>query len=298
MVDADRRVDLFLNFHGSERFSCGLTTRSFVQVFHNAITARAQARNAKPNIFFDEHCVRGYVPGDIFTALLQTRGGGLGLSFLTPRFLDYPWCVAELLALLRVHRDNRNAIRLRFFCLECDPLDVLHHDVIDHFFPQFRAYSIIRAPSLSDPQRAAEIIADTVWNLWDGNEGFGDRFPAVLGGTKEHSMDYLQSQFFNNAIPVPFPMKEKALLSYHQKWEVTKTYAWTANVLDSFISMFMKLRLDMLEYHAHVRELRGENLYLDVGDGKEQSEGQKHAESLFYDSIKDTDEQANHDTML
>lgn len=252
MVDDERRVDLFLSFHGSERLSCGLTTRQLMRRVVEELERRGGERGARPAVFFDEVDVRGHVPSDIFTAVLQLRGGGFGLCLLTPAFFDFPWCVAELAALLRVHQETQYAIRLRCMSLDCTPSDVLYHEHVRHFVDELRAHSVLPSVSLLTPLRAVSAICDFVFRVWDGADGVADRWPAILGATRSLSMQHLQSFFLLPNSQLSLRDKEKALISYHVKWERSKSFPWDSAQLQTFYDMFQYIRQEFLDiYKAH-----------------------------------------------
>lgn len=255
MVDDEHRVDLFLSFHGSETLSCGFTTRQLMRHVVEAVTTRARSRGATPSIFFDEENVRGHVPSDIFTAVLQLRGGGFGLCLITPRFFDFPWCLAEVAALLRTHRDRRNAVRLRFMCLDCKPEDVLYHENVRYFIDELRAHSMLPSVSVYTCSRAVEQLTDFIFTVWDGHDGLADRRPSVLGRTRHESMNHLQQFYLHPDSQCTLQTKEKALLSYHTKWEESKHFPWDFTQLDNLCSMFQHIRLTLLDMYNNDRDL-------------------------------------------
>lgn len=255
MVDDEHRVDLFLSFHGSERLSCGLTARQLMRYVVNEVTNRARSRGATPFIFFDEDNVRGHVPSDIFTAVLQLRGGGFGLCLLSPRFFDFPWCLAEVSALLSTHRERRNGIRLRFMCLDCKPSDVLYHDNVRQFIDELRAHSVLPSVSLFTCSQAVDQLTKFIFSVWDGHDGLADRWPSVLGRTRHESMTHLQQYYLHPNSQCSLQLKEKALLSYHTKWERSKYLPWDFTQLDRLCSMFQDIRLSLLDMYNNAHNI-------------------------------------------
>lgn len=249
MVDAEQRVDLFLSFHGSERLRHGYTMRFLMREFCTQIRQRAQIEGVTPNIFFDEEGISGHVHSDIFTALLQLRGGGLGLCVLTPRFFDFPWCLTELRALIDLHRQREYGIRLRFFCVDCFPCDILLHPVVREMVSELRTHTI-HALRLQDyPDRSAKVLVDRVFNVWDGVDGLSDRWPAILGKTRGLSLAYLQRKFLSDQSTAADSVKENAIISYFNKWVRSAKFSWDWTELDWLDDLFQRYRAELNRRH-------------------------------------------------
>lgn len=83
MITDDFRVDLFLSFHGNRLLHQKFITRDIVRHARLVLKKIANEHGAQPNIFFDEDGARVHLGSDISTAILQLRGGGLGICLLT-----------------------------------------------------------------------------------------------------------------------------------------------------------------------------------------------------------------------
>lgn len=256
MVDAEQRVDLFLSFHGSERLRHGYTMRYLMRELCKQIRQRAETEAVVPNIFFDEEGITGHVHSDIFTALLQLRGGGLGLCVLTPRFFDFPWCLTELRALIDLHRRREYGIRLRFFCVDCFPCDILLHPVVREVVSELRTHTIHPLRLQDHPNPSAKVLVDHVFNVWDGIDGLSDKWPAVLGKTRQLSLVYLQRKFLNDQSNASDSAKENAIISYFNKWVRSTKFCWDWTELDWLDDLFQR-------YRAEVNRRHEQNLYED-----------------------------------
>lgn len=280
-VDSTHRVDIFLSFHGRERLACGLSTRGFMRTLCAEIETLGHGRKAHPHIYFDETAVQGHVPSDIFTALLQARGGGLGICFLTEEFFHFPWCVAELRAMLRIAECPQFAFRLRFFCLECEPGDIIQHGIVREFVDNLRGYAVRKAPDLRDPDVSGKRLAELIWKVLDGEDGTADRFPAVLGRTCEESLLYLQERFLRQESGFSTTAQHKAVLSYCLKWERSKFFPWHMGELNSLIDLFWQTRQDIWEFYRQEDEesdkvdvdMRGDDGLADSACNSEVSDG-------------------------
>lgn len=257
MVDSERRVDLFLSFHGNEKISCVLTTRDLIRKVVDEVRRRCFGRGAKPGIFFDETSVRAHLTEDIFTSVLQLRGGGLGLCFLTPKFFDYPWCISELCGLLKVHQQRDHYVRLRFFCLGCQPKDIIHLAHVREFADSLRGFSLKPFSVSFATCTMVDEIADLIFEVWDGRDGVSDKGVSVLGENRGDCMKYLQSRFMTDGENAneeeeqkrgcSVTEKEAGLIGYYRKWEYTKCYDWNVAEVNKLGAMFHDIRMTLLE---------------------------------------------------
>lgn len=257
MVDSEQRVDLFLSFHGGERLRLGYSMRFLMRAVCKELRDRGNKQGVPPHIFFDEESISGHVHSDIFTALLQLRGGGLGLCVLTPDFFDFPWCLTELRALIDLHKRREYNIRLRFFCVDCFPCDILLHNTVREVVSELRTHTIHPFVLKGRPCESARWLADRVFDVWNGKEGFSDKWPAVLGRTRELSQKYLQDVYLDNTSTVSVEEKERAITSYFNKWVRSRGFRWDWGELEWLDDLFQRFRVDLKRRREEENEADG-----------------------------------------
>lgn len=199
MSTDDHRVDLFLSFHGGETLRGGFTTRDVARQANILLKEIGNDHGAEPNVFFDENGVHEHITTDIFTAILQLRGGGLGVCLLTPTYFRRAWCLSECRALLEVQRQDPS-VRLRFLCIECTAGELLRDNDVSTLEPRLKGFSLLSNIDTSSCGAAALSMAEFVWEVWNGKDGMPTKAQlTILGMDSDISLHYLAHFFLEDA---------------------------------------------------------------------------------------------------
>lgn len=242
-VDDQLRFDLFLNFHGSEMLTCGITTRDLMRQVVGELQRRCAQRRGgvRPAIFFADHAVHGNPTENTIAAILQLRGGGIGLCILTPRFFDYSRCLFELAALLVMYEPRCYGVRLLFLCLGCEEADIIQHVHAGMYVDALRGHSIQAFPVVEPIDRTVNRIANLVMDVWNAcpHSSVADRAPSILGRTRDECMKYLVERGCED---MPLQQKEEAVAAYNLKWITAKTFPWGFDQVGSLQHLLRNLR--------------------------------------------------------
>lgn len=195
-VDRIIRYDVFISFHGDETFTHKgrtFTTQDVVRfAVNNRISEKTDNTGISPSIYFDKNHGRKEIRQDTFRALLQTRGGGLGICLLTPKYFRAPWCLAELQLLQHLHQNHDKALELRFVSIGCTEMQIVEDPFVKKVVPNLNETGIKNIGDMSSKEIFASKIANEIWDaLSNKNLCTID----VCGNNRRKSFDQVQRLF-------------------------------------------------------------------------------------------------------